>query len=1090
MLVEAAGSVSCSGFALSATFSGVYRMHKRQLRGRFGQRRGVQVSGLVEWLESRALLSAIGGVPGNPQGSLAEHVPGEILVQFRPQVNGNTTTAVQTAIGGTVLENIQTAAMLRSGQGVLQRVSVAPGLSIQQAIELAKSDPSVVFAEPNYIYRKEVISNDPQYTNGSLWGTYSNDTPVSIGPVNTTNIYGSQAEKVWDRDFTGSGNVYVGVIDEGIEFDHPDLIDNMWLNPFDPVNGIDDDNNGYVDDSRGWDFAGNNNTIYDGLSDDHGTHCAGTIGATGGNGIGLAGVSWDVTMISAKFLGSGGGTTANAVRAIDYLTDLKVRHGLNIVATSNSWGGGGYSDALLGAIIRGAKADILFIAAAGNGGSDGVGDNNDFLNNFPSNYDTTTAAASETAADYDAVVAVAAITSSGSRAGFSNFGSRTVDLGAPGVGIVSTVPSRSYASYNGTSMATPHVSGAVALYASLQPVGFPAEAIRRALFNSVAPTPSIATITSTGGRLDVAAMVFMDLIAITSPVVSETTEAGGQTSFDVYLKLQPSGDVMIPVSSSNTAEGIADVSSLVFTPANWNIPQTVTLTGIDDAYDDGNVNWDVIIGPATSADALYEGQDPEDLVITNLNDDFATILVTDLSGSETTEAGGVVNFNVVLTTQPLFQVTIEILSSDLTEATASVPFLIFDDTNWNIPQVATITGVDDSIYDRNVAYRVSISPNTSDPAYGPLSPQFLDLVNIDDEPPPPPKFFVVDGDGFNGSTIHRYEPDFTPISVSNNTTANLAPRGIATTAAGQRLWVIDTNQNVYVYTSAGVLEGSWRAAGLPWNALPEGIATDGTNIWIVDNRSDRVYYYPAAASRLSGTQSPRTNFALAIGNNQPRDIVYGFQNGLGYLWTVNDDLRQDRVFRYTLNAQGVSVSSTSWLLLGGVVMPTGITVDPSNASMDIWVVDDAGDFVATYKSGRTLVAPAPSAFTALDSGNFSPQGIADPPATWSGDAPTVDHSTAEPSVAEHSIGPAHSQRPKQATQSVPADTAALVMTVGSTNSRKPAVHRPRTSASANTGYGSDAVSTGVVSPNVNHNAGTAETTSELDFYFSLLPQLL
>ncbi|MGV2339226.1 MAG UNVERIFIED_CONTAM: S8 family serine peptidase [Planctomycetaceae bacterium] len=586
------------------------------------------------------------------------------------------------------------------------------------------------------------------------------------------------------------------MIDEGIQFDHPDLIDNMWLNPFDPVNGVDDDNNGYIDDSRGWDFAGNNNTIYDGPSDDHGTHCAGTIGATGGNGLGVAGVSWDVTMISAKFLGSGGGTTAGAVRAIDYLTDLKTRHGLNIVATSNSWGGGGYSDALLSAIIRGAKAEILFIAAAGNNCA-----NNDFTEFYPANYDTMWNFASEPAADYDAVISVAAIDSSGNRAGFSNVGQFTVDLGAPGVGIVSTVPSNTYASYNGTSMATPHVSGAVALYASLQPTRLRANVLRYALFNSVAPTPSIAAITSTGGRLDVASLVFENAVATTRPTASQTTEAGGQTTFDVYLLVKPLSDVTVPISSSNTAEGVTDVSSLVFTPTNWNTPQTVTLTGVDDSYDDGDVPWDVIIDPAISSDPMYNGRDAWDLSFFNVNDDFASILVTDISGTETTEQGGTVTFNVALTAKPLLPVTLDVNSYDLTEGVPSVSFLNFDENNWNVPQSVTVTGQDDTIYDRNVGYWVVVSPNTSDPAYSSVFPQWIALINIDDEPPPPPKFFVVDGDGFNPSTIHRYDTDLNPISASSNTTANLSPRGIATTAAGKRLWVIDTNQNVYVYTS-------------------------------------------------------------------------------------------------------------------------------------------------------------------------------------------------------------------------------------------------------------------------------------------------
>ncbi len=249
-----------------------------------------------------------------------------------------------------------------------------------------------------------------------------------------------------------------------------------------------------MDDIHGWDFDRNDNTTYDGTQDDHGTHVAGTIGAVGGNGKGVAGVNWNVTMISAKFLGRAGGTTANAIKAVDYITDLKTRHGLNIVATNNSWGGGGFSQALSDAIGRGCNANILFVAAAGNGGGDGVGDNNDAVANYPSNYGSP------------CVIAVAAITNSGAKSSFSNYGATTVDIGAPGSGIYSTLPGKNnrsaYGSYSGTSMATPHVTGAAALYASRNP-GASAAQIKSGIMNSAVATPSLAGKCVSGGRLNV-----------------------------------------------------------------------------------------------------------------------------------------------------------------------------------------------------------------------------------------------------------------------------------------------------------------------------------------------------------------------------------------------------------------------------------------------------------------------------------------------------------------------------------------------------------------------------------------------------------
>ncbi|HRD85647.1 MAG TPA: S8 family peptidase [Rubrivivax sp.] len=283
----------------------------------------------------------------------------------------------------------------------------------------------------------------------------------------------------------------IGVIDEGMHVGHKDLKDNVLSVPGEIAgNGIDDDGNGYVDDVNGWDFDGNNNSVFDGRNDDHGTHVAGTIGAKGGNGQGVAGVCWSLRLVNAKFLGTSGGTTANAILAVDYMTDLKTRHSLNLPATSNSWGGGGFSQGLKDAITRAGNADILFVAAAGNSGQ-----NADVTPMYPAAYDNTN------------IISVANITSTGALNSGSNYGAVSVDIGAPGTGIWSTVPGiakfqSKYASYTGTSMATPHVSGAVALYKSLNP-GATAAQIKAAILNSATPTPSLAGKTVTGGRLNV-----------------------------------------------------------------------------------------------------------------------------------------------------------------------------------------------------------------------------------------------------------------------------------------------------------------------------------------------------------------------------------------------------------------------------------------------------------------------------------------------------------------------------------------------------------------------------------------------------------
>ena len=423
----------------------------------------------------------------------AQHVPDEVLVQYLPGISEQTKVAARARVNATFREGVVNAQWRRDGKGDLELVKLPPGLSIAAAVRSLETDPFVEFAEPNWVYQHSATFNDPYYTSGSLWGMYG-------GTTTPANQFGIQAGAAWANGNTGSSTVYVGIIDEGYMYSHADLAANAGTNPGEVAgNGLDDDGNGLVDDVYGWDFDGNNNSVYDGTSDDHGTHVAGTIGALGGNGIGVAGVCWNVKLISAKFLGRRGGTTANAIKAVNYLTDLKTRAKLNLVASNNSWGGGGFSQSLLEAIKAGGSAGILFIAAAGNGGSDGVGDNNDTTANYPSNYEATVGG-------YDCVIAVAAITSTGAKSSFSNFGATKVDLGAPGSSIYSTLPGRgnssTYGAYSGTSMATPHVTGACALYAASHP-GATAAQIKMGILDSTIPTPSLAGNCFTGGRLNV-----------------------------------------------------------------------------------------------------------------------------------------------------------------------------------------------------------------------------------------------------------------------------------------------------------------------------------------------------------------------------------------------------------------------------------------------------------------------------------------------------------------------------------------------------------------------------------------------------------
>ncbi|MEZ0540610.1 S8 family peptidase [Fibrella arboris] len=416
----------------------------------------------------------------------AKYRAGEVLIKFKRGTKSDKVLGVLSKINCRKSERILTRMMQHVGDqdGVI--LATIPGDMLATVAQL-KAMPDIEYAEPNYVYQSNVVSNDTYFTNKSLWGMYGPNTSPA-------NAYGCQAATAWAANKNGSSGVIVGVLDEGVMITHPDLAANKWVNPKETANGKDDDGNGYIDDINGWDFDANNASVYDGVVDDHGTHVAGTIGAAGGNGQGVVGVCWNVKLIALKFVGTNGGTTANAIKAIDYLTDLKTRHGLNIVASNNSWDGGSFSQTLQNAIERANAAGILFIASAGNGGSDNIGDNNDAVPNYPSGYPNAN------------IIAVAAVTSAGTRASYSNYGAKSVDIAAPGTGIWSTVPGAgntfSYASYSGTSMAVSHVTGAVALYKSLNPTATAAQ-IKAAILNKAVATPDFSGKCVANGRLSV-----------------------------------------------------------------------------------------------------------------------------------------------------------------------------------------------------------------------------------------------------------------------------------------------------------------------------------------------------------------------------------------------------------------------------------------------------------------------------------------------------------------------------------------------------------------------------------------------------------
>jgi subtilisin family serine protease len=422
----------------------------------------------------------------------------------------------------------------RLGTGV--QLVVAPGVSPAAMRAWAAGIDGVAGIEPDFAIRPTAVPNDPSFTD--QWGLR-----------NTGQAGGSRggdiaAVAAWDVT-TGSRSVVVAVIDSGFDYTHPDLAANAWRNPGEvPGDGLDNDGNGFVDDVHGWDFA---NDDADPMDDDgHGTHVAGTIGAVGDNGVGVTGVSWQVSIMGLKFLDAeGSGSISDAIAAISYATRMRREFGVNVVATNNSWGGADRSLALRAAIAEGGAAGILFVTAAGN---DGV--NGDRRANYPANE------------DLDAVIAVTATNRSNRLPAFATYGPVHVDLAAPGAAIRSTVPGGGYATFSGTSMAAPHVTGTIALLATANPAAS-ATAIRGAILSTTRPLAALAGKTVTGGLLDAAAAVRAirgDVPPLPPPPVVRPARDVGDTIAKAYaIPRQESGAIRLAARVGDGSLGLRDV---------------------------------------------------------------------------------------------------------------------------------------------------------------------------------------------------------------------------------------------------------------------------------------------------------------------------------------------------------------------------------------------------------------------------------------------------------------------------------------------------------------------------------------------------
>jgi subtilisin family serine protease len=392
-------------------------------------------------------------------------VPGEVLVKFHSQPTPADLAVLRGQLDADQDQQVGSIGIHRFHSRTINETAL---------LAFLRTHPAVEYAEPNFVLTATQVPNDPYFP--QLWAMQNTAQPgADIGAV-----------AAWDVS-TGASSVVVGVIDTGIDYTHQDLTANVWSAPTAFTVTV-----GAVKISCAAGTHGFNalTMTCDPMDDNnHGTHVSGTIGAAGNNGVGVVGVNWTTSIIGAKFLdASGSGSIANAVNAIDFVIKTKQAfassNGANVRVLSNSWGGGGFSQALLDEVNLANSNDILFVAAAGNNAA-----NNDTTPFYPASLSAPN------------VIAVAATDSTDHLASFSNYGTTSVLLAAPGVGIVSTTIGNTYSNFSGTSMATPHVSGAAALV--LSHCALDTAGVKNTLLTSVDSLASLVGYTATGGRLNV-----------------------------------------------------------------------------------------------------------------------------------------------------------------------------------------------------------------------------------------------------------------------------------------------------------------------------------------------------------------------------------------------------------------------------------------------------------------------------------------------------------------------------------------------------------------------------------------------------------
>ena len=471
----------------------------------------------------------------------AHYKPDRLIVRFAGKANGRMRSKQEK---NKILKSLGEGKIKRNFKIVpgLSIVELPPGQTVKEAVHQFNKAHGILYAEPDYeVQVSSTVPDDTRFND--LWGMHN------TGQTGGTADADIDAPEAWDIG-TGSSEIIVAVIDTGVDYTHPDLAANMWVNEaeYNGTPGVDDDGNGYVDDVYGYDFRNNDGDPMD--DHYHGTHVSGTIGGIGNNGEGVAGVSWKVKIMGVKFLSSSGsGWTSDAIKCIEYTTLM----GANV--SSNSWGGGGYNQGLKDAIDAAGAAGMLFIAAAGNSSDD-----NDSKPHYPSSYDS------------DSLIAVMATDHSDNKAGFSSYGSVSVDLGAPGVDILSCKLGGGYHSKSGTSMATPHVAGACALLWSMNP-DMSNDEVKDILLRTGDQIPALAGKCVSEGRLN----LYKAILETKAPWIKIHPETG-------TIGAGESNDISITFDATELTPGTYEAGIVIIPDSLADpiiVPVTMTVTQDD-----------------------------------------------------------------------------------------------------------------------------------------------------------------------------------------------------------------------------------------------------------------------------------------------------------------------------------------------------------------------------------------------------------------------------------------------------------------------------------------------------------------------------